>query len=105
MSSARFSSPLPCSTRLARYPIHVASHAEAQAIQTFLWCLWLIALNGRTIDGQLSRATVGGVISVNHGYATDGLARINRINIVSAVGRNACGSDARKCNSISFLSN
>lgn len=42
-------------------------------------------LNGRTVDGQLATATVGGVITVNHGYATDGLARINRINIVSGV--------------------
>ena len=93
---------------LTRFAINVETRAQAQAIQTFLWCLWLSALHqtrsgyatevkhattgqsywkvdvgGRNDDGQLKLATLGGILTVNPSYSGDGLGRINTVNVTS----------------------
>ena len=40
-------------------------------------------IKSRNADGQLAQANLGGLITLNHGYASDGLARISRINVSS----------------------
>ncbi len=40
-------------------------------------------IKARNADGQLAQANLGGLITLNHGYASDGLARISRINVSS----------------------
>lgn len=40
-------------------------------------------VNARGLDGQLTQGTLGGVITVNQGYASDGLGRVQRVNVTN----------------------
>ena len=61
LGALKLSAPPPAADTLTRYAIKVETRAQAQAIQTFLWCLWLSALH-QTRSGyatEVKHATTG----------------------------------------------
>ena len=55
--------------KLTRFAIHVETRAEAQTIQTFLWCLWLAALvYHRTAEFQTAASITRKSSFTYHGY-------------------------------------
>jgi RHS repeat-associated protein len=65
------------------YDVNTGYATEVKHAETGL-SYWKVDV--RADDGQLVRGTLGGVISVNQTYSSDGLGRLARINISSGVG-------------------
>jgi YD repeat-containing protein len=73
------SAPLALTTR---YNIH--GYATEVKHATTGQSYWKVDVGGRNDDGQLKTATLGGTLTINHGYSnTDNLGRIATVNVTS----------------------